>query len=98
MTLKANKYFTFGDTTEFYINNNKAAVESIDGDTAKIYYVFTQKGDVDLNRTVNEKDAKFLLKYLNGTAELNKAQIAMAKVTDDDETDILDVIAILDMA
>ena len=53
------------------------------------------KGDVDQNKTVNDIDAEYLLKYLCGSITLNEAQLKAALVNDDKNVNMLDVIAIL---
>ena len=60
---------------------------------------FIQLGNVnnDANHVVDKADAALLLKYIDGTAALNKKQTVAAKMTDSikDAPDMLDVIAIL---
>lgn len=47
---------------------------------------------------VNDRDAALVLKYINGKATLSKEQKAAANVVEDNEINILDVIAILKKA
>ena len=55
-----------------------------------------QKGDVDENGKVQKADAEYLLKALSGTVPaLSQSQQYAAKMTDDSDIDILDVIEII---
>ncbi|MBR6400061.1 MAG: Ig-like domain-containing protein [Firmicutes bacterium] len=54
------------------------------------------RGDVDMDGSVTDNDARLLLKYLGGTAGLSSAQRSAAMATDGDaDVDMLDAIWIL---
>ncbi|MBQ8941234.1 MAG: InlB B-repeat-containing protein [Firmicutes bacterium] len=57
------------------------------------------KGDIDRDGKVTDKDAALLLKYLSGSlTTFSDAQIKASYVNDDNEINMLDVIAILNIA
>ncbi|MBR6401525.1 MAG: dockerin type I repeat-containing protein [Firmicutes bacterium] len=68
------------------------------GTRIKKNQLVSKKGDINADGLVNNEDASFLLKYLCGTQELSDKQMELAKVTNDDALNMLDVIKILQIA
>ena len=63
-----------------------------------ILTVVYKKGDVDLNGTVDQKDAALYLKFLSGTEMFSTEQAETADVNYDGSKDMRDVIAIMKIA
>lgn len=57
--------------------------------------VVYKPGDIDGSGTVDNDDAKMLLKHLSGSTQLDEEQYARADVYGDGDINMLDVIAIL---
>ncbi|MBR6400058.1 MAG: dockerin type I repeat-containing protein [Firmicutes bacterium] len=60
--------------------------------------IIYKQGDFNKNGKLDEEDAKMLLKHLSGGTQLDDEQYARADVNGDGYKDILDVIAILNIA
>lgn len=92
LKITAKKNCGFSPYTEFYINDNPAVVESISYDeqgSAVVSYTFAQKGDVNKDTYVNDKDAKIILSYAGGLSDLTAEQKNIADVNGDGETALL---------
>ena len=57
-----------------------------------------KNGDFNKNGKLNEEDAALLLKHLSGSTQLDEEQYARADINGDNKVDMLDVIAILNLA
>lgn len=69
-----------------------------DTDNIRLYAQWGNKGDINADGAVNKKDAALLLKYICGTCKLTEGQMEMAEMNGDDVIDMLDVIAVLNIA
>ena len=63
-----------------------------------LYAQWADKGDINADGVTDKKDAAYLLKYISGTCSLTEGQLEMARMTADEDVDMLDVVAILKTA
>ncbi len=57
-----------------------------------------KQGDLNKNGSLDEEDAAIMLKYISGSIQLDETQLEIADANSDGRKDMLDVIAILNMA
>ena len=98
ITLTPYTNYRFDENTSVTINDKLLTPTYNANGTLTVRLPFTDKGDIDLNGTVNKTDAAVYLKHLTGKQEFTEEQYKRADMNNDGRYDMLDVIAILNKA
>lgn len=101
-TIDADIGYFIDEKTKFFLNGAEVEPDEITdsgtaGNKAVASLVFSEKGDVNADGTIDRTDAALVLKHISGTKLLAGENLNCADINNDSECDIRDVVKILNV-